>query len=229
MTDSERDFTRDLYPFLHAPDATREAGTAAAFAEARRSTGQKARDIIELRRDVLAEYGPALTAAALAMAAAFAAGGTLLAFGNGGSATDAQDAAADCLAPPLPGWRPLPAVALTNDVGVLTGVANDVGFEHVFARQIIALARPGDIALGLSTSGGSASVVTALAQARRQGLLTVALSGGTGGVMAHTGAADHCFVARAEYVPRVQEAHATIWHTLLDLIQTVLAAGEGSA
>jgi D-sedoheptulose 7-phosphate isomerase len=128
------------------------------------------------------------------------------------------------MAPPCDGWRPLPAIALTNDVAVVTAVGNDVGFEHVFARQVIALGEPGDVALGISTSGNSPSVVAALGEARRRGLLTVALAGYDGGAMARAGVADFCFVARLEYVPRIQEGQATVWHALLELVQERLAA-----
>ena len=153
--------------------------------------------------------------AAQDMAEAFAAGGQLLAFGNGGSATDAQDVAADCLNPYR--GRPLPALSLTNDIGVITGVGNDVGFDNVFARQVIAYGRPGDIALGFSTSGKSANVLAAFTQAHKQGLLTVGIAGYDGGRMAGMGLR-HCLVVRSTYVPRIQEVHATIYHTLLELV-----------
>ena len=110
------------------------------------------------------------------MARAFAAGATLLAFGNGGSATDAQDLVADFMSPPYPDWKPLPALSLTNDVAVVTAVGNDVGFANVFARQVIAFGRSGDIAFGISTSGNSPNIVQALEQAKKQQMLTVTLA-----------------------------------------------------
>jgi D-sedoheptulose 7-phosphate isomerase len=227
VSDAGRDYGRDLYPFLY--EAPGGSTLDAVLAEVRRSTAQKCRDVVALRRQLVAEYADLLVDAAEAMAAAFARGGKLLAFGNGGSATDAQDAAADCVAPPCARWRPLPALALTNDVAVVTAVGNDVGFEHVFARQLIALGEPGDIALGISTSGNSPSVVAALAEARRRGLLTVALAGYDGGAMARDGVADFCFVARLAYVPRIQEGQATVWHALLELVQEVLAETQPGA
>lgn len=223
MSDGRRDLSLQLYPFQHAAPADGPAAIDRLLADVRASTLQKARDTAELRRRIAAEYSETLVDAALAMADAFACGKKLLAFGNGGSATDAQDAVTDCLAPPLPGWRALPALALVNDVGVVTGVANDVGFENIFMRQIIAFGEPGDIAIGFTTSGGSPNVVAAFAEARRRGMLSVALAGYDGGVLASRAAVDFCLVARGEYIPRIQEGHATTWHALIELIQEALA------
>lgn len=227
MTAPERNFERELYPFLHDP-VRGDKGLEAVLAEVRGSTLQKCRDTVELRRRLIAEYADTLVDAAEAMADAFARGGKLLAFGNGGSATDAQDAAADCLVPPDARWRALPALSLVNDTAVVTALANDVGVENVFSRQIIAYGERGDIALGISTSGNSANVVAAMAEARRRGLLTIGLAGYDGGAMARGAALDFCFVARLEYVPRIQEGHATLWHTLLELTQKRLTELAGA-
>ncbi len=167
MTRKDRDFERELYPFLQN-DTPRAGSLDALLAEVRRSTVQKCRETVELRGRIHAEYAETLLDAAEAMAAAFARGGKLLAFGNGGSATDAADAVADCLVPPNEEWPPLPALSLVGDTAIVTALANDVGIENVFSRQIIAYAERGDIALGFSTSGDSASVVTALAEAKRR-------------------------------------------------------------
>lgn len=152
------------------------------------------------------------------MARAFAAGATLLAFGNGGSTTDAQDLVAELIDPPFPDSRPLPAIALANDIAVVTAVGNDVGFDNVFARQVIAFGQPGDIAVGISTSGNSTNVLVALEQAKKQGLLTIGLAGYDGGKTARSSAADFCLVASSDYIPRIQEAQATIYHALLEVI-----------
>ena len=225
--DDGRDFGRELYPFLY--DRGGDGHPAAVLDDVRRSTIEKCRDVVALRQRLAAEYADRLAEAAEAMAARFARGGKLLAFGNGGSATDAQDVAADCLTPPMPGWRPLPALALVNGVAVLTAVANDVGFEHVFARQVIAFGEPADIALGVSTSGNSPSMLTGLAEAKQRGLLTLALTGADGGLVARGGAADFCFVARSEHIPRIQEGQATVWHALLEMVQEALRdAGPGT-
>jgi D-sedoheptulose 7-phosphate isomerase len=137
------------------------------------------------------------------------AGGRLLTFGNGGSATDAQDLAADALAR---GWR---ALALNNDAATVTAVANDVGFDSVFARQLIALGGDGDVAVAISTSGGSPNLIAALEEAQRRGMLTVALAGHDGGRLAALDGLDHVFVVPSDHVPRIQEAQATIYHLLV--------------
>ncbi len=209
------EYDRLFYPYLFA------GGTASAeevLEQVRLSTLTKCREVNALRRTTLEHYGQRIVAAGIAMARAFAAGATLLAFGNGGSATDAQDLVAELLDPPQPGWRSLPALALTNDIAVVTAVGNDVGFENVFARQVIAFGRPGDIAVGFSTSGNSANVVAALEQAKKQGLLTVGLAGYDGGKMARSAALDFCLVVHADHIPRIQEAQATIYHALLEVV-----------
>jgi D-sedoheptulose 7-phosphate isomerase len=153
------------------------------------------------------------------MAARVRRGGRVLAFGNGGSATDAQDIAADCMIPPVAGWRVIPALSLTNDVGVMTAVANDVGFDHVFVRQLAAFGRSDDVAIGISTSGTSRSVIAGLEAAKARGLLTIALVGNDGGSLARSASVDVCLTASSTYTPRIQEAHATIWHAMLSVVQ----------
>src|SRR5262249_38678862 len=148
----------------------------------RRSTEEKAREIMALRGWLGQEMASRLGACAAAMARAFRAHGKLFAFGNGGSSTDAQALTQVFLYPPA--GVPLPAFALTNDIAVVPALANDIGFEVVFARQIAAFGRPGDIAVGLSTSGNSANVIRAFDEAARHGLLTVGLAGYQGGAMA---------------------------------------------
>lgn len=213
------EFDRLFYPFLF------EGGRAdpdEVLAQVRHSTLEKCRETIALRRATLAHCQEQMVAAGRAMAGAFANGGTLLAFGNGGSATDVQDLVADLMNPPLPHWRPLPALALTNEIGVVTAVGNDVGYDNVFTRQVIAFGRPGDIAFGISTSGTSANVLAAFEQARKQGLLTVGLAGYDGGKMARSAALDFCLVSPGDHVPRIQEAQATIYHALLEVVQALL-------
>ena len=227
-----RDYGRELYPFLYASadDAPASAANdAALLASVRQSTLEKARQVIALRSEMLAEYEDAIRVAAQALAERFARGGKLLAFGNGGSATDADDAASDCLTPPRPEWRALPAISLPADSATMSAVANDVGLESIFVRQLIALGARGDIALGFSTSGSSTNIVAAFAEARRRGLLTIAFTGYDGGNIARDGNADFCFVARREFVPRIQEGHATLWHALLGATHEALALHEAAA
>ena len=211
-----------LYPFL---EPAGRPDPAAVLADVTRSTVEKVGEIGRLRTAVAEAEAERLAACATAMAERFAAGGRLHTFGNGGSSTDATALAALFVAPG-PGHRRLPAVSLTDDVATLTALANDVGFEVVFARQIAAAARPGDVALGLSTSGGSANVLRGFAAARERGLLTVGLAGYSGGPMAEAaarGEIEHLFVMPSASVHRIQEAQTTTYHVLWELVQQALA------
>ena len=220
MQESEgSEYDRLFYPFLF------EGGKASiedVLAQVCHSTLEKCREVIALRRATLEYSGAQIVAAGQMMAQAFANGGTLLAFGNGGSTTDAQDMVTELLNPPFADWSPLPAIALTNDIAVVTAVGNDVGFDNVFARQVIAYGRRGDIALGISTSGNSTNVLVALGQAKKQGLLTVGLAGYDGGKMMHSKAVDVCINSPSDHIPRIQEAQATAYHALLEVIHAVL-------
>lgn len=213
------EYDRLFYPFLF------EGGKASiedVLTQVRHSTLEKCHEVIELRRAMLESAREQIVHIGQAMARAFAKGATLLAFGNGGSTTDAQDLVAELLTPPFPDWSPLPAIALTNDIAVITAVGNDVGFNNIFARQVIAYGRAGDIALGISTSGNSTNVLAALDQAKKQGLLTVALAGYDGGKMLHSASVDFCINSPSDHIPRIQEAQATVYHALLEVIQSVL-------
>jgi len=167
-----------------------------------------------------ADAGPLLAAAA-AMIGALEAGGKLLVFGNGGSAADAQHVAAELVGRFQRDRRALPAIALTADTSILTSVGNDFGYERIFARQVEALGRAGDVALGISTSGMSANVVAGLIAARGGGLRTVALTGRDGG---DVGRASEIHVnVPAQSTARVQEVHRTLLHVLCDLIERAMA------
>lgn len=220
MNDPEgSEYDRLFYPFLF------EGGKSSiedVLAQVQHSTLEKCREVIALRHATLEYAGKQIVAAGQAMADAFFNGATLLAFGNGGSTTDAQDLVTDLLNPPFPTWSPLPAIALTNDIAVVTAVANDVGFDNVYARQVIAYGRPGDIAFGISTSGNSTNVLVAFEQAKKQGLLTVGLAGYDGGKMLHSKAVDFCINSPSDHIPRIQEAQATAYHALLEVIYAVL-------
>ena len=211
----------ELYPFLYDGGGNAVADV---LAEVRRSTADKAAEIVALRQRIAADYADRLDACAAALARSFRAGGRMFTFGNGGSSSDAQ-AVAQLFLDPGPGIRALPAIALTTDVAVVTALSNDVGFEVVFARQLAAFARPGDVAVGLSTSGGSANVLAAFAEARRLGLVTVGFAGYDGGRMAEAaaaGAIDHLFVVPSASVHRIQEAQTTTYHVLWELTQSCL-------
>jgi D-sedoheptulose 7-phosphate isomerase len=208
-----------LYPFLY----DEPQGLDAVLEAVRRSTAEKAAEIVAVRRVVAERFGEQLETCARAMAERFSAGARLLTFGNGGSSTDAAAVAGVFLAG-AEGGRPLPALTLTSDVAVLTALGNDVGFDVVFARQVAAMGRPGDIALAVSTSGGSENVLRALGEAKRGGLLTIGLAGYDGGRMAES-ELDFLFAVPSPSVHRIQEAQTTLYHVLWSLVQAELAGG----
>jgi D-sedoheptulose 7-phosphate isomerase len=205
-----------LYPFLDEQARDLDG----VVADVRESALMKARDVTALREQTLTEGREELAAAAAAVRRALDRDGTVLAFGNGGSATDAMDVVADFLAAPQ-GWRGRRALDLAGDAAILTALANDIGPEVLFARQLIAYGRPGDVALALSTSGNSSNIVEGLQEARRRGLHTVAMVGYDGGRVAAEGLADHVIVSRSEHIPRIQEAQATAYHALRELVELV--------
>ncbi|HWG64128.1 MAG TPA: SIS domain-containing protein [Streptosporangiaceae bacterium] len=220
-----KDATADmeaLYPFLYAG----KTDLGSVLAEVRQSTVAKAREIVQLREVVKKEYTERLIACAHDMATRFAGGGRLLAFGNGGSATDAQEVATLFLNPGG-GERPLPALGLANDVAVITALCNDIGVGVVFARQIAAFGRPQDIAFALSTSGNSENLIRALDEAARRGMLTIGIAGYDGGKMAEVDSLDYLFVAPSSSVHRIQEAQTTIYHVLWEL--TLITLREGGS
>jgi D-sedoheptulose 7-phosphate isomerase len=203
-----------LYPFL----AEEETDLGAVLDDVRASIGAKAEETAALRAQTVHDGGAALVEAAADLRVRLDAGGTLLALGNGGSATDAMDAVADLRTPPG-GWPARRALDLTADPAILTAIANDVGTEAIFARQVIAYGGAGDVLLALSTSGNSTNVIAALAEARRRGLATIAFVGYDGGRIAAEALSDHVVVTRSEHIPRIQEAQATAWHVLRELIE----------
>ncbi|MGA2164770.1 MAG: SIS domain-containing protein [Solirubrobacteraceae bacterium] len=203
-----------LYPFLTESERDPER----VLEDVRGSILQKAHEIGVLRAQTLREGADTLIAAATMLRERLDAGATVLALGNGGSATDAMDAVADLREPPR-GWPARRAIDLTEDAAILTAIANDIGVEAVFRRQVIAHGREGGVLLALSTSGGSANVIDALAEARGRGLATIALVGYDGGRIAADGLADHVLVTRSQHIPRIQEAQASAWHVLRELVE----------
>ncbi len=175
---------------------------------------------IRLKSQFMAEQGEAVVAAARLLAEVLRTGGKILIFGNGGSAADAQHLAAEFVNRFQVERTPLAALALTTDSSVLTSIGNDYDFSEVFAKQIMALGRPGDVAWGLSTSGSSANVVKALMVARAKGMKTLALTGRDGGPVAAQ--ADLALIVPSPVTPRIQEVHITIGHVLCDLVDYLL-------
>ena len=206
-----------LYPFLYSG----QTDVSAVLEQVRASTVAKASEILELRRTVREADGARLAACARDMAARLGAGGRLLAFGNGGSATDAQQLVTTFLHPG-DGHRPLPAIGLSSDSSVLTALANDIGVDVIFARQLAAFGSPQDIAVGLSTSGNSENLLRAFDEAARRGMLTIGIAGYAGGKMAELDSIDYLFVAPSVSVHRIQEAQTTMYHLLWELCQAEL-------
>lgn len=207
-----------LYPFIEGD----ETDSGSLLVDLSRSAQGKWGESRLLRERTLAESDELLRTIAAGMAERFTAGGRLFTFGNGGSATDAEGVAQLYTRPP---WgRPLAARSLVEDQAVITALSNDVGFDNVFSRQLIAHGHPADIAMGFSTSGNSDNLLSAFAEASKQGMLTVGLSGYDGGRMAADPRVKHCLVARSQSVHRIQEAQAALIHVLWAAVQTALGS-----
>ena len=207
-----------LYPFIEGDETDAES----LLADLVRSAEGKWDQSTALRTSTLADCGPQIEEVAAAMAARFRSGGRLFTFGNGGSATDAEAVAHLYTQPPA--GEALPARSLADDQAVLTALGNDVGFDLVFSRQLIAHGRGDDIAMGFSTSGNSENLLVAFAEARKREMLTVGLSGIDGGRMAVDDSVQHCLVVRSQSVHRVQEAQAALTSALWARVQHALEA-----
>ena len=208
MSDEPTNF---LYPFIDAE----EDDPKSLLADLAASAQAKAAESLALRRSTVETNADLLEAAASEMAGRFAAGGRMFTFGNGGSCTDSTTLARLFARPPIgtPG-KSLPAWSLTADQAIVTALGNDVGFELVFARQLIARAKPGDIAIAMSTSGNSPNLLSALAEARQRGLYTVGFAGYDGGAFADNPNVDTCFIVRSQSVHRIQESQALLGYQL---------------
>ena|SRR5438132_1162072 len=175
----------------------------------------------ELRNQVAQDCGENIVDAATLVAQCLRGGGKLLFFGNGGSAADAQHLAAEFVGRFRIERQALPAIALTTDSSILTAVGNDYGFDQIFARQVQALGRAGDVAIGISTSGDSSNVIGAIRQAAKQDLKTIGLAGKDGGSLAKC--VDVSITVASANVARIQECHITIGHILCELVEKELA------
>ena len=205
-----------LYPYL----GQQKQETRDVVAQAAESIQMKARDDSVLREQLAREESEQISHAAQAIHERVQRGGKLIIFGNGGSATDANDWALDCVQPPA-GCRPVPAISLAMEPANITAVANDIGTDVIFLRQLIAQAHPEDIAIGISTSGGSKNIVIALEEARKRNLLTVALLGYDGGEVLRRGLADIPIVVHCDYIPRIQEAQASVYHVIREMLEVI--------
>jgi D-sedoheptulose 7-phosphate isomerase len=209
-----------LYPFL----GTEKQGTGDLVAEVASSILMKVHDDAKLRAQVAREEAEQIGNTAQAMHERLSRGGKLILFGNGGSATDANDFAIDCVLPPV-GYQSVPAVSLSLEPANITAVANDIGTDAIFLRQLIAQARLEDVAIGISTSGGSRNIIMALEEARKRNMLTVALLGYDGGEIKRKRLADFPVVVNCDYIPRIQEVQASIYHVIRESLE-VLNRGQ---
>jgi D-sedoheptulose 7-phosphate isomerase len=203
-----------LYPFL----GQQEHDLGAILGDVRSSMLMKAEEVTALRRQTLTEGAETLLAAAAVLRERLDAGGRLIALGNGGSATDAMDVVAD-FRTAMFGGPARRALDLTEDTGIITAVANDIGTDAIFSRQVIAYGRKGDVLLAMSTSGNSLSIIEALREGRRRGLVTIAFVGYDGGNVAAGNEADHIVISRSQNIPRIQEAQASVYHVLRELVE----------
>jgi len=214
---------KSLYPFLHG--RRQEPGAMnAALLEALDEKIDRHRDVISA---FFTKNGQAVIDAAHAIARTYQHDGRLFTMGNGGSSCDAAHVAVEFQHPVTAGRPALTAIDLSADRTMLTAVANDVGYDHVYVRQIIAQGRAGDTLIGLSTSGNSRNLVKAFLKAKEMGLTTMGLAGMSGGEMAKIGL-DHCLVVETDSIHRIQECHVTIYHVLWDLVHSLLADDRGS-
>jgi D-sedoheptulose 7-phosphate isomerase len=203
-----------LYPFL----GERKQATGDLVEEVAASIRMKVQDDTQLRTRLAKEESEQIGNTAVAIRERLSRGGKLILFGNGGSATDANDWALDCVLPPL-GYRPVRAISLSMEPANITALANDIGTEVIFLRQLIAQARPQDVAIGISTSGGSRNIVMALEEARKRGLMTVALLGNDGGEIFRRGLVDFPIIVRSDYIPRIQEIQASAYHVMRETLE----------
>lgn len=213
--------TAFLYPFIDA-DERDAAGLVAELAVSARATMA---DSVAMRAATVDAWANEVACLGEAMAIRFQRGGRLLTCGNGGSATDAEGTVELFRKPPS--GRPLAALSMVDDRAVLTALANDVGFDLTFSRQVIAHGRADDMVIGFSTSGDSRNVLLALEEASRLGLLTIGLSGHGGGAMAASAAIDHCLVVRSESVHRIQEAQDALVLAVWSAVRHHLEEGSG--
>jgi D-sedoheptulose 7-phosphate isomerase len=214
-----------LYPFLYGgrQDAAR------LDAALLQSIAEKARDSRETNARFFAGQAAVLVAAAKSIADVYRRGGRLFSMGNGGSSCDASHVAVEFVHPITAGRPALSAINLVADLAMISAVGNDVGFDHIFVRQILAQGRAGDGLIGISTSGNSANLIAAFAKAKEIGIATIGLAGGDGGKMLAAGVVDHCLIVPSTSIHRIQESHVTAYHIIWDLVHTLLADDRGAA
>jgi len=214
-----------LYPFLSG----REKDAASQNDALLESVRRKAAHSIDVKQAFFETNAQQLVDMARTMAAVYQSGHRMFSMGNGGSSCDASHFAVEFQHPVTAGRPSLPAINLAMDTAMMTAVANDIGVRHLFTRQVEAHGSPGDGLIGFSTSGNSENLMAAFDKARRIGMTTFGLAGGTGGDMLSSGLLDHCLVVETDSIHRVQEVHVACYHILWDLTHTLLADSRGKA
>ncbi len=206
-------FSELLYPML----VEQPSVDASVIDELARAPVQKSDESNALRRRLFDACAGEVVTCAREISGALAAGGRVLTCGNGGSATSAADVVAELLHPA--GGPAIPALCLTSDIAVVTAIGNDVSYDDIFVRQLLALGRPRDVLVAISTSGNSENLVRAVHQAHRLGMLTLGIAGHEGGRMRADGVLDHLFTVPSSSVHRIQEVQTTLYHLLFQLVR----------
>jgi D-sedoheptulose 7-phosphate isomerase len=222
VSDEKRPFEA-LYPFLHERKQDPEVLDRSLLESVR----QKADHSVEVKRRFFEQNGEQVVQVSRAVADVYRQGGRMYSMGNGGSSCDAAHFAVEFLHPITAGRPALTATNLVNDDAMMTAVGNDVGFDHIFVRQVIALGRPGDGLVGFSTSGNSRNLLRAYAKAKEIGMTTIGMAGASGGEMAASPDVDHCLVVDTDSIHRIQETHVASYHIIWDLVHTLLADERG--
>ncbi|AEI04516.1 phosphoheptose isomerase GmhA (plasmid) [Afipia carboxidovorans OM5] len=222
---SKQSELKGLYPFLHGGTQDPAKMQAALL----HSVKEKSADSRETSARFFGEQAELLVGAAKALAGVYRQNGRLFTMGNGGSSCDASHVAVEFVHPVTAGRPALPATNLVADLAMISAVGNDLGFDHVFVRQLIGQGRKGDGLIGISTSGNSQNLVAAFVKAKEMGIVTMGLTGGDGGRMKTCGAVDYCLVVPSTSIHRIQECHVAAYHILWDLVHTLLADERGSA
>lgn len=222
---SNRNILASFYPFLQ-PASRDSAHLKSGLLESVRMKSEDSRQVVHTFFDTQSEK---VVAVAAAIAGLYQREGRLFTMGNGGSSCDAAHIAVEFLHPVTTGRPALPAVNLAADQAMMTAVGNDVGFDHIFVRQLIAQGKAGDGVIGVSTSGNSVNMMRTFEKAKEMGITTIGLTGGAGGAMATSSFLDHCLIVPTESIHRIQECHVLIYHILWDLVHTLLADHRGAS
>ncbi len=222
MTDTSKKMEA-LYPFLHG----KEKEPAAQKQSLLESIRQKVAQSVSEKETFFAENSEALIEIRAAIAKVYRQKQRMFSMGNGGSSCDAAHFAVEFQHPVTAGRPALPCTSLTMDTAMISAIANDVGVDHIFSRQVEALGQLGDGLIGFSTSGNSKNLIDAFRMAKKLGITTIGMAGGDGGAMLSCGYLDFCLVAKTDSIHRVQEVHVTTYHIIWDLVHTLLADHRG--